>query len=66
MVGNFLEVQWLGLALSISRGLGNSVCAVCLTLYEPMSCSLPDSDVCGIFQARIQEWVAISSLMGSF
>ena len=30
-----------------------------LTLYYPMDCSLPGSSVCGIFQARILEWVAI-------
>ena len=33
----------------------------CLTLCDPMDCSLPDSSVHGIFQARILEWVAISS-----
>ena len=27
---------------------------------RPMDCSLPGSSVCGIFQARILEWVAIS------
>ena len=31
----------------------------CLTLCEPMGCSLPGSSVHGIFQARILEWVAI-------
>ena len=29
----------------------------CLTLCDPMDCSLPVSFVHGIFQARIQEWV---------
>ena len=29
-------------------------------LCRPMDCSLPDSSVRGIFQARILEWVAIS------
>ena len=33
----------------------------CLTLCKPMDCSPPDSFVHGIFQARILEWVAISS-----
>ena len=33
----------------------------CLTLCHPMDCSLPGSSVHGIFQARIPEWVAISS-----
>ena len=31
-----------------------------LTLSDPMDCSLPGSSVCGTFQARILEWVAIS------
>ena len=34
---------------------------MCLTLCEPMDCSLPDSSVHGIFQARVLEWVAFSS-----
>ena len=32
----------------------------CLTLCNPMDCSLPGSSVHGIFQTRILEWVAIS------
>ena len=31
----------------------------CLTLLDPMDCSLPGSSVHGILQARILEWVAI-------
>ena len=34
----------------------------CLTLCDPMDCSLPGSSIHGIFQARILEWVAIPSL----
>ena len=30
------------------------------TLSDPVDCSLPDSPVHGIFQARVLEWVAIS------
>ena len=37
------------------------VAQLCLTLCDPMDCSLPGSSVHGIFQARILEWVAISS-----
>ena len=37
----------------------------CPTLCDPMDCSPPDSSVHGIFQARILEWVAISSSRGS-
>ena len=36
-----------------------------LTLCDPMDCSLPGSSVCGIFQARILEWVAFTSSKGS-
>ena len=31
----------------------------CLTLHDPMDCSLPGSSVHGIFQARVLEWVAV-------
>ena len=34
----------------------------CLIPCDPMDCSLPDSSVCGIFQARILEWVEIPFL----
>ena len=37
----------------------------CLTLCNPMDCSASGSSVHGIFQAKIQEWVAISSSKGS-
>jgi len=32
----------------------------CLTLCDPMDCSLPGSSVHEIFQARVLEWIAIS------
>ena len=35
------------------------VAQLCLTLCDPMDCSLPGSSVHGILQARILEWVAI-------
>ena len=38
---------------------------LCLTLCDPMGCSLPGSSVHGIFQARVLEWVAISFSRGS-
>ena len=38
---------------------------LCLTLCDPMGCSPPVSSVCGIFQARILEWAAISICRGS-
>ena len=41
------------------------VTKLCLTLCDPMDCSLPGSSVHGIFQARILEWLAISFSRGS-
>ena len=32
----------------------------CLTLSDPMDCSLPGSSVHGIFQVRVLEWDAIA------
>ena len=37
----------------------NEVAQLCLTLSDPMDCSLPGSSIHGIFQARVLEWVAI-------
>ena len=38
----------------------NFLAQLCLTLCDPMDCSLPGSSLHGIFQARVLEWVAIS------
>ena len=38
----------------------------CLILGNPMDCSLPDSSVHEILQARILEWVAIPFSGGIF
>ena len=35
------------------------------TLFDPVDCIPPGSSVLGILQARILEWVAISSSRGS-
>ena len=48
-----IEVKW------------SEVIQSCLTLCDPMDCSLPGSLVHGIFQARVLEWVAISFSSGS-
>ena len=37
----------------------------CLTLWDPMDCSWPDSSVHEILQARILEWAAMSFSRGS-
>ena len=52
----------------VSRELqssGDLVLKLHLTLCDPMNCSLPVSSVHGISQARILEWIAISSFMES-
>ena len=36
----------------------------CLTLSNPMDCSLPGSSIHGIFQARVLEWGAIAFSLG--
>ena len=38
---------------------------LCLTLCNPMDCSPPVSSVHGILQARILQWVTVSSFRGS-
>ena len=43
----------------------SEVAQSCLTLCDPMDCSLPGSSTHGIFQARVLEWVAISFSRGS-
>ena len=41
------------------------VAQLCLTLCDPIDCSLPGSSAHGILQARILEWVAIPFSRGS-
>ena len=41
------------------------VAQLCLTLCDPMNCSLPGSSVHGILQARILKWLAIPFSKGS-
>ena len=41
------------------------VAQLCPTLCDPMDCSPPGSSVHGVLQAKILEWVAISSSRGS-
>ena len=35
----------------------SEVAQSCLTLSDPMDCSLPGSSIHGIFQAKVLEWV---------
>ena len=59
-----------GLLIGVPISSGNvewvsEVAQSCLTLCNPMDCSLPGSSVHGIFQASILEWVAIFFSRGS-
>ena len=38
----------------------SEVAQSCLTLSDPMDCSLPGSSAHGIFQARVLEWGAVA------
>ena len=38
----------------------SEVAQSCLTLSDPMDCSLPGSSVHGILQTRVLEWLAIA------
>ena len=44
----------------------SEVAQLCVTLSDPMDCSLPGSSVHGIFQARVLEWgaIAFSTILG--
>ena len=39
----------------------SEVAQSCLTLCDPMDCSLPGSPVHGIFQGIVPKWIAIPS-----
>ena len=54
-----------GILLSLSVCACVKVTQLCLTLCNPMDCSLPGASVCGILQARILESVAIPFSRGS-
>ena len=38
----------------------SEVAQLCLTLRDPMDCSLPGSSIHGIFPGKRMEWVAIA------
>ena len=63
---SFASVRSLPFLSFIELHLLTSFCCyglfakLCLTLYDPMDCSLTGSSVHGISQARIVEWSAIS------
>ena len=66
----FLDNQELYNCLSFcqrkkERKKESEVAQLCLTLCNPLDCSLPGSAAYGIFEARVLEWVVISFSRGS-
>ena len=53
-------VAFLGPRNIVDQISESEVAQSCLTLSDPMDCSLPGSSVHGIFQARVLEWGAIA------
>ena len=58
--GNVKQEHSLYYVEIVNSGVAQS----CLTLCDPMDCSLPHSFVYGIFQAIVLEWIAISFSRG--
>ena len=56
----FFTLGGQSISLKNPKWLSSEVAQLCPTLCDPMDFSLPSSSVCGIFQAKILEWVAIS------
>ena len=55
------QEYWSGLPFPFpmhERKSESEVTQSCLTLSDPMDCSLPGSSIHGIFQARLLEWAA--------
>ena len=56
------EEHWSGLPFPSPMNESESeVTQSCLTLSDPMDCSLPGFSIHGIFQARVLEWVPLPS-----
>ena len=63
-LGKNKSKKWKSLQAWVSCVCTQSL-QLCLTLWNPVDYSLPDSSVHGILQARILEWVVIPSSVGS-
>ena len=61
----FFPRDWRSKYHNSPNTLGHLI-QLCLTLCIPLDCSPPDSSIHGTLQARIMEWVAISSSRGIF
>ena len=61
ILGRIKYLLWTEFILKVKMNVTQS----CLTLWDPMDCSLPGSSVHGILQAGILQWVAIPFSRGS-
>ena len=59
------DVRWWWLGFWLAFSLMFLAAQSCLIICDPTGCSLPGFSVHGMLQARILEWVAISSSRGS-
>ena len=62
---SILKSRDITLPTKVCQVKWSEVAQSCLTLCDPIDCSLPGSSVHGIFQAIVLEWVAISFSRGS-
>ena len=60
------KLQYFGYLLQRTAAAAAMSLQSCPTLRDPIDGSLPGSSVCGIFQAGVLEWVAISFSRGIF
>ena len=58
------KLKWTGMGELNSAAAAAKSLQSCPTLCDPIDCSPPGSSVHAIFQARVLEWVAISSSRG--
>ena len=66
MIKTFQKMGTEETYLNIVKAIYDSeITQLCLTLCDPVECSLPGSSFHGILQARVLEWVAISFSRGS-
>ena len=56
--GQLIKGETDPLGRSLRHQSKSEVAQSCPTLCDLIDCSLPGSSICGIFQARILEWVA--------
>ena len=59
------EISWTVEPGGLQSESASEVAQLCVTICDPMDCSLPGSSIHGIFQAKVLEWVAISLSRGS-